>query len=534
MNEGHNDFALPPLPEKKQTEVKIKSEVNGSRFAREERTNTVNYGDLDHKDAQIRRPYEESVWTNNKSAVDIAHSLHLAKTEADMKSFLLIGITQHAAYALEGRNPETVALIEAYKKAHLTFEVHALQQYFQHAVNTLESKSLLKTKLEFLQSLQRQDVHLKDALKQHELLLEKKYKAAPEDTKAHVGVIVAERSDDHMPQITTRRDELLTDEIVGTEERNAVFQLWHSIGLNKWEAVESMCLSSSLMSVPSISVCDNRLAWLQPVSTTHVELRVHRISESRKTFPLAWSGSFELDVETFGSHGQIVSSHIDPKTLVYSMAIGRGAFVCNIGSKDVHTCEPVFVSLGKESKLSISAVSTAAKMVLLGTLTGECFGIDLKTGEIRVTEVVPALEPILGVTYSNLRVIMQTVSSVCGVFMPYHSPGLRQIETPRPRAVQVVGTLLFVLDKYGYTYIYSTMTTGITFPFKPPKDEAIGMEYPCQAYYNGAFANSTCVRVMHPNGLVQQFEICAKMQRFIDNNVFASAKQKKRDENKKK
>lgn len=528
MEEGQNDFAIPMPSEQKPTKVKIKSETNGSRFAREERVGIVNYGDLPDKAAQIRRPYEESVWTNNKAALEITSSPALADTEADMARFMLIGVTERAAYALEGCTPETVELIESFKKAHHEYEVHALQQYLQHTIDSVSSKSLLKTKIEFVQSLQRQDVHFKDVLQKHQDLLEKKYKAAKEDTTKHVGVVIADRGDDSAPEITTTRREFEMKDSRVTAEKNAVFQLWQISGTGEWKPVESVRITSPIMSVPSVSVCDDRLVWLSPVSTSRVELSVYRILESHK-ITLTWRASYELDIDTFGTHGQIVSSHVDRKTHLYSMAIGKGAMVCYIGGKDSLTAEPVFVSLGKESKLSISAVSTAAKMVLLGTLTGECFGIDLQTGEIRVTEVVPALEPIFGVTYSNQRIIMQTVSSICGVFMPYHSPGLRQIETPRPRALQVVGTLLFVLDKYGYTYIYSTMTTGITFPFKPPKDISIGMEYACQAYYTGAFANATCLRVLHPNGLIQHFEISSKMQRFIDNNVFASAKQKKRD-----
>lgn len=499
------------------------------------------FGDLKSKSERKVRRYQEQIWSTNKES--IAHHCigPLAASEEEMEAFLIVGINSEAAYALKATNAAAADAIKAYKEAHKAQENYALSRYLSHAAKSVASKKQAKTKLDWVRSLMRQDESFKAVLSHHERVFKKLINTLPDTPAKDARIMVEDRPGNEPPAISTTDAAFVSSPSVEKKKENcATFELWQTSGGLHRKAWVSRGDSHSFsikagFGVPLVTIGEELVVVLIAQSEAIIEACVFRIN-TRGT----WSKnaqhclSFTLDPKVFGTCGQLFSAHLHRDNHMYVCAIGKGAILFNANSP--HKSTPVHVTMtAKDLKNDrvISAVSTAGKdLVFLATMTGECFGIDYTSGEVKVTEVTPAAEPIFSVTYSNLRTIMHTISAVCGTFNPYDYDGLRQIETPRPRDVQVCGSLLFTLDKYGSIYIFSTLSSGITFPFKAPKETPIGIEYPCLVAYQGLFVSPTVVAAVYANGVVQRFEIDTKMQKMIEDNALKTKQEMKRERKK--
>lgn len=213
--------------------------------------------------------------------------------------------------------------------------------------------------------------------------------------------------------------------------------------------------------------------------------------------------------------------------------------------------------LADETKSEETQVPAWSGTLVMGTSVGECFGLSWRNGTIQFVELTPACEPILSCLYSNQRVVMHCISSISAKLMPYFHDGITQMEMSRPRAVALLGTQLYILDKYGNIQIMSTLARNIVQPFKPPssrplkgeKDDAeepeapkeidLGLTNPCQAAYPGLHVTQTQIRSLYPNGVLDTIEIDKRAQFVIEQKSHVDKakeekKAKKKEEKKQK
>ena len=108
---------------------------------------------------------------------------------------------------------------------------------------------------------------------------------------------------------------------------------------------------------------------------------------------------------------------------------------------------------------------------------------------------------------------MHTVAGVSGRFRPYDSDALRHFEVPRPQAVCVLGTLLFVLDKYGAIYVLSTYVSGVAFPFTPPAGVTDFGGDRGATHHAGLYASPETLVAVYSNGRVRRFSIAERARR---------------------
>lgn len=535
-----NEFALPNTSVTTNNDVKVHLKSTGSitngqvqqTVSNSKETRLQLYGDLKSDDDRKCRPFQERVWATNKNSIGHSVSEFLAEDKDQMSPFVIVGVNKYAAYAIKAVSEKAKHALVTYKTAHANYEADCFDCYFSQVKQAVKSKNQAKSKLDLIQSLMRQDAELKDRLSVHEKDLKRLQKKLPE-TSHTPGMLVEKRPGEEPPDIVTRQTVLTP--VVGEDEKHddvCVFELYTCVHV---PTAQGKTWSSSLIQfcdynggVPSISVSDQYAVVMLANQDQRILFQVYHIFDGKgkwsKQAKQQWV--MEMPIDVFGSSGQFVSTHLHPETHQYVMGIGTGLVTFNVETVEVEK-EATFVWMEKQ-KRTLSCVSSGdcRVLVFLATTVGECFGVDYKTGVIRVTEVVPACEPILSVEYSNLRTIMHSISSVSGCFTPYHTEALRQIEVPRPRAMRVVGTLLFVLDKYGAVYIFSTVSSNITFPFKAPKNTPIGIEYPCQVAYQGVYATPTLLVVVYANGVVQRFEMDVRMQRMIEQEALMKKKKK--------
>lgn len=140
--------------------------------------------------------------------------------------------------------------------------------------------------------------------------------------------------------------------------------------------------------------------------------------------------------------------------------------------------------------------------VVLGTDKGECYGINWRTGFVHFIEVSPAVEPIFATHYSNGKIFMQTVMTVCGTISNLSAANqLTVLPIDRPLAMDSCGALIVVLSKYGFIKILSSIARQVAREFPQP---SVGSHTPLlQHAYKGVKAFHDHIVCVYPSGLVR-------------------------------
>ncbi len=148
--------------------------------------------------------------------------------------------------------------------------------------------------------------------------------------------------------------------------------------------------------------------------------------------------------------------------------------------------------------------------VILGTDKGECYGVNWRTGKVHFIEVAPGVEPIFATHYSNGKIFMQTVMSVCGSISNLSAANqLTVLPIDRPVSMDSCGALIVILSKYGFIKILSSIARQVAREFPPP---AIGSRTPLlQHAYKGIKAFHDHIVCVYPSGLVRNL-VLAKIE----------------------
>jgi ribosomal protein L12E/L44/L45/RPP1/RPP2 len=143
-----------------------------------------------------------------------------------------------------------------------------------------------------------------------------------------------------------------------------------------------------------------------------------------------------------------------------------------------------------------------AGSILFGTDKGECYAVDWRTGFVHYIEATPAVEPIFYVHYSNGKMMMQTISSVCGTISNISDLDRTTIlQVDRAVGMDTCGALVYIMSKYGFIKIMSSLARGVARHIPPPK---LSLNTPIlQHAYRGVKAFPERVVCIYPNGVVR-------------------------------
>ncbi len=139
--------------------------------------------------------------------------------------------------------------------------------------------------------------------------------------------------------------------------------------------------------------------------------------------------------------------------------------------------------------------------ILIGTDKGECYAIEWLTGHVFYVECTPAVEPIFGVHYSNGKVMMQTVMQIGGILSNAKNAVPTFAPMDRPVAFDSCGALIFILSKYGFLKIISSLAGDVAREIPPPKTTSRSTIL--QHAYKGLKAFPDHVVCVYPNGMVR-------------------------------
>jgi len=249
--------------------------------------------------------------------------------------------------------------------------------------------------------------------------------------------------------------------------------------------------------VPAVTFNETHVAVVCPTGAG-VRVSVHRVGEFGAVEERAERTVRFAFPDDFGDGNGLLCAHMGPDGAI---AVGFGSGVVLLKN-----AERSLSSIRIDGPAIVTAVGLDERGLLaLGTSSGICFGVDTETLEARWMECVPAVEPVVGVRTSNGRVLMQTMTGVCGRLMPaVPAAGLMFLPMPRPLCAAVCGTMLYILDKYGPVQLLSTVMRHVAFPFKGPLQ---GGAPSAQYHYAAVHAAPERVVCLYPTGLVRILEL---------------------------
>lgn len=218
----------------------------------------------------------------------------------------------------------------------------------------------------------------------------------------------------------------------------------------------------------------------------------------------------------------------DGKGSKLGIGISNGVIVVDLANKDWAPRVACFSPIGEKITRIVTSlcIPVAGDRVILSTSYGESCGVSLETGKILNYDLTPAVESVLHTIYSNHRLILQTATSICGDFTPFLTTGgeLTHLEVIRPLCTVVLGTQIYVLEKYGRVFVFNTLIRGLLAPFNPPsspggEEREYGLGLPVPHSYQALAAGPDSLMVMYPNGLVARYAVAAKHRNDIETYV---------------
>jgi hypothetical protein len=141
--------------------------------------------------------------------------------------------------------------------------------------------------------------------------------------------------------------------------------------------------------------------------------------------------------------------------------------------------------------------------IVLGTDKGECYGINWRTGKVIFIEATPGVEPIFTTHYSNGKIFLHSVMAITAS-IPDLSSGIPQmtiLPMDRPVSMHTCGSLIFVVSKYGFVKVFSSIARKVAREFPPP---VTGSKTPLlQHAYRGVRAYTDHLVIVYPSGMVR-------------------------------
>lgn len=138
----------------------------------------------------------------------------------------------------------------------------------------------------------------------------------------------------------------------------------------------------------------------------------------------------------------------------------------------------------------------------MGTSRGEVLSMCWKTGTIFFIDYVHTQEPVLGMQYSNGKLLLHTINDLWLLPTMYQDILFRTtMSASRPLAIGMIGTLIPILSKYGHVHVYSALHRGALRTFEPPQVHCrASMIQPC---YDGMRTTYNSMIVLYPDGKIR-------------------------------
>ena len=567
-----------------------------------EKTRVMHYGDMPDADRKAR-PYYERILAADKHRTVRKQTCPFPFLD----EMLLVGTNAHGAYALKG----SVECIGGYKNIMIQYERNSIIRSLKHDLKHVRIVKDAKRKWEYVVALMSNDDGLKKLLMPFLNAFKKKIDTLPVSVdNYHGGTVLEPRPGEELPVVrcmTTRRMVKVYDDTVDNFQNAPIkseeYAIWFcdpNKNSNHWQQTKLNHIECAEGEVPNVAFNDEYLVIIfHPpsfVETKGSDLLCAQVykcgATGRPAAKPEYTHHFEFPEEHFTPSG-IYQVHLSTENIL-SVGCANGAIVFDIlntielprlillKTKDEEenrlvTSVQIFHPQGRKRPdpkdgdddwdekyinqdgmfdpvLSEDKEEDAppewSGILVLGTSVGECIGMSWRNGKIHFIELTPACEPIYSCLYSNQRIVMHCVGSLSAKLLPYFHDGITQLEMARPRAVAILGTQVYVLDKYGHIQILSTLARNIVSPFKPPsvkvhndeteedeyKDIDIGLTTPCQPAYPGLYVNQTRIRALYANGVLDTIDIDRRAQSLIEEKVYGNKKkqQKKKEKKEKK
>jgi hypothetical protein len=429
----------------------------------------------------------------------------------------MVGTNGAAAFALAGACERGTRAMREHRAQLVRVEHAAVVRGWRAQVRTLRTRTDAQRMLDALVSQCKLDPPLR-ALVQHYVArrLTAKLRALPTEApppppNGDKGTLCAQRPQLRLLCATFSASTVLRDDET-EEEECAKYVLWTCNAAapgGRWKRAGFEI--SARGGVPAVAFNETHVALVCPAGAG-VRVSVYRVGEY---------GVVELRPERtvcfafpdeYGDDG-LMSAHMGADGAL-AVAFGSGVVVVppsSSGEEEGMTLSSVRVdgAEGEGGGAVVTSVSLAAgdSVLALGTSLGVCFGVCTRTLEARWMDCVPAVEPVVGVGTSNGRIVMQTITGVCGRMLPFvPGSGLTFVPLPRPLCAGMCGTLLFVVDKYGGVQLLSTVVRHVSFPFRPPP-EPFAVVPDAPFYYGALHAAPARVTCLYPDGTLRILEL---------------------------
>lgn len=486
---------------------------------------TIQYGDL-IREQRGSRQFEEILWTTQKKALDKTVITPFEKKEG--KDFIVCGTNGTFCFALEC----TIAVAKAYLTAIQTLEQHSFEQEWDHRLKHLETQGDAREFLDLLQILLKREHNFEKLIKSYLKKVEEKTPSLPAGKETYTKKVhTVERV---FPVVTTLEHKLLEknkERLVNQPYEEYTLYYCNTSKLRKsvgWVKAKMTSVLATPETVPCLAFNETHLAILfqayDEPDPSVVTILMYRLNDHPAQNPCQ-QFTFQFPKEHFTEQGLLNMSLNNDGLITVAFANG----IVGIDSNQNSDSNRIRIFLaGNHIVMSSSAYKN--ETILMGTNMGECIGVDWKTGDVVFTEITPVVEPIYSVHYSNKRIFMHTACAISGRMTPYQTDGMTHLPSGRLTGMDVCGTLVFALEKYGNIQVFSSSVRGVVFPFKAPKEP---FETPvCLPHYAGIKATTDRVVALYQNGLIVIYYISNEGHRWIETQLKQKKKEKKKTKQK--
>jgi hypothetical protein len=450
------------------------------------------YGDLPVSE-RAARPGQERRWMvrHDETVAEERNAGPLFGHE----SALMVGTNGTAAFALLGACEQGTQAIKEYRAQLVRVEHAALVRGWKEQVRQLSTRKEAQRLLDTLVAQCKLDPPLRPLVRRHvSRRLTEKLRALPETGKPEGGGTCADRP-------TLRLLCAVFDATPVESQPNAytAYALWtcNAAAANgRWK--QTHLNVGARGGVPAAACNETHVAVVCPAGAG-VRVSVHRVREYGAVDEQPERVVTFAFPDEFGDEG-LMSAHMSADG---ALAVAFGSGVVLVPATPSVPLASVRVD---GDNVVVTSVSLNGEMLALGTSSGVSFGVSTRTLEALWMDCVPAVEPVVGVSTSNGRVVMQTVTGVCGRMLPFvPGSGLTYLPMPRPLCAQVCGTLLFVLDKYGGIQLLSTVMRNVSFPFRAPERHVVVSDG--QYHYAALHAAPARLTCLYPDGTLRILEL---------------------------
>ena len=256
--------------------------------------------------------------------------------------------------------------------------------------------------------------------------------------------------------------------------------------------------------IPSAAFNETHIAVLFQPSIKDGPLRLHVIE--LKTYRVERSFDFFFP-SVFSREGMLSTSLSEQG--VFSVSFASGVLVFDT-TRPEDTISVFILSIERQEEDAslvrhVTCTRVRDNLLVFGTDKGECYVIEWRTGDIVAIEHSQAVEPLFSVDYYNKCTVMHTVMGVV-IAREKETPVI--IDSPRPLAIDMCGTLIFVMTKYGNLQIFKADTRRVVHQIEPvPQKHRIdGIQHA----YQGMRAFPEHMVCVYPNGVVRTISLISK------------------------